>query len=370
MAALFSSAAKYALRLLALAGVMALSTGRATFAQAVAARLPHIELKTTGNLWDAAWSPDGAMLALAIDKSIWLYSDTLSPIAHLDGHMDDVYSLSWRPDGQQLASGGHDNTIRIWDMRPGNSFGKLVKTLKTSDWTANLAWSPDGTRLASIILDRSLPPVDGTIPYEKTLIWNLSTDDIERVLPSLHTSIGLAWKPNSHLLANTGSGIEDDIGPGIRVWDTDTSELQYAVPIGGEKTIYDIDWNPDGRLLAIASDWPFVLVMDANIRDYTMELEGLGSLTSVAWKPDGKQIAAGDNGGSLGIWDVSTAQMLAEINQAHNSLIKPILWHPSGNKLATISSEDNTLRIWDTSGIVSPTGLPTTTSFPTPTPTD
>jgi WD40 repeat protein len=179
-------------------------------------------------------------------------------------------------------------------------------------------------------------------------------------------SVSLDWKPDSHLLANADFGGDD--GPAVRVWDADTGQLQFSVPIGGEMPIFDVAWNPNGDLLAIASNWSSVLIVDANTQQITQGLQGLGGSRAVAWRPDGLQVAAGDQIGNLGIWDTSTSQLLANIVSAHNGFIRQAAWSPSGSSLATISSEDNTLRIWDTSGVISPTGLPTTTPFPTLTP--
>ncbi|MFM6621008.1 MAG: WD40 repeat domain-containing protein, partial [Dolichospermum sp.] len=64
----------------------------------------------------------------------------------LTGHSDWVWSLAYSPDGQTLASGSDDNTIKLWNARTGN----LLQTLTGhSSSVRSVAYSPDGQTLAN-----------------------------------------------------------------------------------------------------------------------------------------------------------------------------------------------------------------------------
>lgn len=53
------------------------------------------------------------------------------------GHRQEVCGLKWSPDGQQLASGGNDNLLCIWDInnRIRNPYSQQLNPLSSSQTT-------------------------------------------------------------------------------------------------------------------------------------------------------------------------------------------------------------------------------------------
>lgn len=80
-------------------------------------------------------------------------------IATLSAHTQEVCGLKWSPDGTQLASGGNDNLLAIWDVNGGasgagnmlepsftlNDHCSAVKALDWCPWQENLLASGGGT---------------------------------------------------------------------------------------------------------------------------------------------------------------------------------------------------------------------------------
>src|SRR4051812_7068676 len=73
--------------------------------------------------------------------------DEKQDVRTLKGHTKDVRAIAFNADGTLLATGGNDQTVRIWDT----ATGKELHTLKADDRlrVEAAAFSPDGKLLAS-----------------------------------------------------------------------------------------------------------------------------------------------------------------------------------------------------------------------------
>jgi WD40 repeat protein len=99
-----------------------------------------------------AWSPDGKQIATASDDKtakVWDVK-TRKALLTLSGHSDSLVSVAWSPNGKWLATGSADQAAKVWDSSSGKellTLGGHTKSLTT------VAWSPDGNRLATASAD-------------------------------------------------------------------------------------------------------------------------------------------------------------------------------------------------------------------------
>ncbi|MFG1606360.1 NACHT and WD repeat domain-containing protein [Actinoplanes sp. NPDC049265] len=223
---------------------------------------------------DPAISPDGTLLAVAIDGDgpdrdkndyyvrerrrepkvlVWdLLTGTRVAGVDAPGHL--VLHLAFTPDGRQLLGTAGSSATARSDVP--NQTGAVFQ------------WQVDGMRL---LASRSLPFADGAddgavSPDGRT--YAVATDSghaalfrTDGLVPAGtighhdYEAAQVAWSPDGRLLATSSN----DEGDPIRLWDVATGD-PVAAPRAQGNTIQDLQFSPDGRTLASASgDWTVAL---------------------------------------------------------------------------------------------------------------
>ncbi len=76
---------------------------------------------------------------------IWSLNSEI-PVADLKGHGQWVTSIAFTPDGEKLASGSADHTVRVWSL---TEFKEIAQYTDSSDWIpGSRTFSPDGKQIA------------------------------------------------------------------------------------------------------------------------------------------------------------------------------------------------------------------------------
>ncbi|MFZ4641444.1 MAG: AAA-like domain-containing protein, partial [Nodosilinea sp.] len=93
-----------------------------------------------------SWSGDGQTLATGgSDGTVKLWRPDGTPLHTLEAQQGSVLSVSWSGDGQTLATGGDDGTVKLW--RPD---GTPLHTLEAQQGSVlSVSWSGDGQTLAT-----------------------------------------------------------------------------------------------------------------------------------------------------------------------------------------------------------------------------
>jgi WD40 repeat protein len=233
------------------------------------------------------------------------------------GHTDSINRIAWSPDGDKLASGCDDGTIRVWNMKNG----ELLNTLVAGAKILSLAWSPDGQKLAS-------GSGDNTIRLWDTETWT-EFHILEGHTNSVHS---VAWSPDGQKLA---SGSSDNT---IRVWKAGTWEVLRTLTQHSDY-VYSVAWSPDGRRFASGSFDRIILLWDAGPEEVTRRLVGhTDNVFSVAWSPDGRTLASGSYDKTIQIWDIETGS--TTILKGHTNTVRSVSFSYDGRLLASKAADD------------------------------
>jgi WD40 repeat protein len=263
-------------------------------------------------------------------------------IARLEGHRDSVMALVVLSDGR-LASGGWDNTIRLWDLGTGAETAQLQG--HTGPVTA-LAVLPDG-RLASGSGSHSKETTDNTIR-----LWDITTEAENARLEGHSEFVSkLVMLPDGRLASASTSGDDDNRVGTIRLWDITTGVETARIDTSPVSALVVL---PDGRLASGSYDDKRVRLWDTSTGTEIARLDGYIRVCGMAVLPDGR-LATGTHAGTIRLWDTTkgaeTMRLRCRAGMGHISTMTVL----SDGRLACLGS-DHLIQLWDAKrGIV--TGL-------------
>jgi WD40 repeat protein/serine/threonine protein kinase len=273
-----------------------------------------------------AFSRDGQTLASGSrDKTIKLWDVKTSKLrASLKGHTDWVYSVAFSRDGQTLASGSCDRTIKLWDVQTGQLRASLQGH---TDEVTSVAFSSDGQTLASGSHDKTIK------------LWDVKTAK-ERASLQGHKSgvYSVAFSPDGPTLASGSWGV-------IKLWDVQTGQLRASLQ-GHPEMVQSVAFSRDGQTLASGGYDHFIKLWDVKTGKERAALKVHKHwVTSVAVNPDGQTLASGSLDGIIRLWDVQTGQLRTFLT-GHSEWVTSVAFSSDGQTLAS-GSYDKTIKLWD-----------------------
>ena len=278
-------------------------------------------------VWSVTFSPDGNTIASASeDKTIRLWDRTSAKeIAVLKGHEDGVTSVAFSPDGNTIASASHDKTIRLWDRASANEIA-VLKGHKS--WVNCVAFSPDGNTIASASGDTTIR------------LWDrASTKEIAVLKGHEEEVISVAFSPDGNTIA---SGSWDKT---IRLWDR-ASAKEIAVLKGHESWVNCVAFSPDGNAIASGSNDDTIRLWDrASLKEIAVLKGHEKEVACVAFSPDGNTIASASWDKTVRLWDRTSAKEIAVLT-GHEDWVTSVAFSPDGKTIAS-ASDDKTIRLWD-----------------------
>jgi WD40 repeat protein len=123
--------------------------------------------------------------------------------------------------------------------------------------------------------------------------------------------------------------------------------LESTVLLGHNGAVQDVDYSPNGEILASGSDDNTLILWDTRTRE-RIGLPFYGhtaGVTGVEFSPDGGTLASSSRDASVIVWDVATGEPLRTLT-GHTNWVLGLAYSPDGSTLAS-SSGDGTAILWD-----------------------
>ena len=283
-----------------------------------------------GRIHQIKYFPDGKRLAVATSIGIWIYDvQTGEALDLLTGHTAPVKSIAFSPDGETLAAGSEDNTIRLWDSKTH----KLKAICIGHEKGVNLlAFSRDGKMLASTSKDWKMRLWDARIGKSLQTITGCGAEDM----------YAMAYSPDGMMFLTFR--YDDRDAAYIEFWDAQNGEFLNAVLI---ETNFDAAAiSPDCKILAVVGKNSFPLrLWDIKTGKLLKSSKKFNeSYEYVEFSPDGRNVVTGGIWDSVSIWEVSTAELLNSM--ARGEPVNSTTYSPNGKTIAG-GSDDGTIRFWD-----------------------
>jgi WD40 repeat protein/tRNA A-37 threonylcarbamoyl transferase component Bud32 len=328
---------------------------------------------------------------IVLDQQNWQCIQTIK------GHSSMVHAIAISPNGQLIASGSNDMTIKLWQVSTGKlvrqmgrwssshssmvnsvafspisnisyqaesgksagvadvnrgilasgswdntiklwdvNTGREIRTLTGhTNWVNSVALSPDGKFLASGSADCTIK------------LWQVHTGiEIQTLTGHSDPVSSVAYSPrtpatNSQDRQLVASGSSDCT---IKLWQAYTGRNIYTLT-GHSFFVNCIAFSKDGEIIASGSGDNTIKLWHINTGREIRTLMGHSdSVWSVAFSQDGQFIASGSWDNSIKLWHVHSGREISTLT-GHSSYVRCVAFSPDGQTLVS-GGDDDTIKIW------------------------
>ena len=299
--------------------------------------------------------------------------DTSTPLATLSGHYNWVLCVSWCPDGELIATGSMDSTVRLWEAKDGKPFGDALRG--HSKWITSMSWEPIHLVEAGERPRLATSSKDGTIK-----IWDTTRRVCLYTLGGHTSSVScVKWGGQGMLY----SGSHDKT---VRVWDMKNGgrcinilkshahwvnhlslSTDYALRVGAfdhtgvkpsspeearAKALknYEKVSKKNGKeeelMVTASDDFTMFLWNPLKTTKPIARMTGHQKLVNhVAFSPDGRFIVSASFDNSIKLWDSRDGKFISTF-RGHVASVYQVAWS-SDCRLLVSCSKDTTLKVWD-----------------------
>ncbi len=303
-------------------------------------RLLHTLTGHDTTVLGVAVSPDGSHIASCdADGGLRIW-DLMQgeEVKRLDGHSNCAWSVTFAGDGDVLVSGAASGNVALWNWKPGEQ----LQAFRAPGVVTCVAISPDGTTIAaggglkdeqltqSAVFEAGVNMSEGARGF--LVLWDRETGKEVQTLSGYRGWIrSIAFTPDGRHLISGGSDKT------ARLWDVSANRELRRYEGYHAGRVFGVAVSRDGQLALTASldgtamVWP---LRDRNVQNLIPLARSVYSseiVFRVAFGPRGRFALAG--GGfrgrtgieqtRLGVWDISTGNLLRRIDGGNAMVLDP-----------------------------------------------
>ncbi len=271
-------------------------------------------------------------------QGIWRCLHTLS------GHSEMVRSVAINLDGQTIASGSADKTVKLWNLKTG----ELLRTIKeNSSAVLSVAFSPDGQTLAAALWEG------------KIKLWDVCRGTLHQTFEDalLNLPVGyVTFSPDGHTLASGHT-----LDAKINLWDLGSGKVRYTLRAHGWE-VKSAAFSSDGQILVSGGldgaiqiwNWRTGILLRTLNRpspsDFVASFVSffdysVGGIWSVAVSPNGQILASGGSEQPIMLWNAGTGRLVRTFTE-HSARVNSVTFSPDGQTFAS-GGDDETIKVWN-----------------------
>lgn len=209
------------------------------------------------------------------------------PVKLLSGQTGIPASLAFNPINDNIATGGKDNLILVWDVS-----GKLMLTIKGHEKSVNaIAYSSDGKKIVSASEDKTIR------------VWDAMTGQEKNKMEAGNELLSVAWSADGKFIAaGDNKGV-------VSIWDGNAGS-KIGDLSGAKSAVNSLSFSPDVQYLAAGCDDGKIMIWDMNSRQIKTEVSAhTDAILTLSFNEGGKILASGGKDMALKIWDVANLKI-------------------------------------------------------------
>jgi len=340
----------------------------ALYQSVTALREQHVLRGHLDQVWSAAFSPNGRLVVTAAwDKTAIIWdANSGKQLAVLKGHADRLYSAAFSPNSKQVVTASWDQTARIWNVADGQQAAVLQGH---TDDVYSAAFSPDGSRVVTASKDGTARIWDAKTGHQLFALSDHTdavnsaafSPDGQKVVTASADHTAALWNADDGTLIKVLKGHDDAVltaafsseGKKVvtassdrtaRIWAADTG-VQLEVLRGHEDEVLGAAFSPGDQTIVTASADRTARLWNATNGKLIATLRGHSKeVVAASFSPDGQHVVTASSDGTARVWNARDGALQA-ILAGHDESVTAAAWSPDSRRVVT-SSPDATARIW------------------------